>query len=91
MIWVKQHNGVLAACDEELLGKTFQQGEVFLEVKEDFYKGELVGEKEFVDALRKNDNINLVGEKVVSLAKKEKMVAEVKKVEEVPYALIFRF
>jgi len=72
MIYVKvyrvQGEVLLAACDEELLGKTFREGEIKLEVKERFYKGELVGEEKLETLLEEATIANLTGERCVSKA-----------------------
>jgi hypothetical protein len=67
---------VLAACDSELLGKTLEQGKIFFEVKESFYKGREVEEAELRKKLREFENINLVGNKAVGIALEEKLVLE---------------
>ncbi|WP_297498702.1 DUF424 domain-containing protein [Thermococcus sp.] len=59
---------LLAACDEELLGKTFREGELKLEVKERFYKGKLVGEDRLKELLDEATIANLTGERCVSKA-----------------------
>jgi len=72
MIYVKvyrvQGEVLLAACDEELLGKTFREGELKLEVKERFYRGELVEEDKLEELLEEATIANLTGERCVSKA-----------------------
>lgn len=72
MIYVKvyrvQGEVLLAACDEELIGKTFREGELKLEVKERFYKGELVEEDRLESLLEEATIANLTGERCVSKA-----------------------
>ncbi len=72
MIYVKiyrvQGEVLLAACDEELLGKTFREGELKLEVKERFYKGELVDESDLEGLLEEATIANLTGERCVTKA-----------------------
>ncbi|ASI98127.1 DUF424 domain-containing protein [Thermococcus celer] len=72
MIYVKiyrvQGEVLLAACDEELLGKTFREGELKLEVKERFYRGELVDEDALEDLLNEATIANLTGERCVRKA-----------------------
>ncbi|WP_297062825.1 DUF424 domain-containing protein [Thermococcus sp.] len=72
MIYVKvyrvQGEVLLAACDEELLGKIFREGELKLEVKERFYKGELVEEEKLEELLEEATIANLTGERCVSKA-----------------------
>ncbi|AAL81399.1 DUF424 domain-containing protein [Pyrococcus furiosus DSM 3638] len=59
---------LVAACDEELLGKTFREGELKLEVKERFYKGELMDVEELGRLLEEATIANLTGERVVRKA-----------------------
>jgi hypothetical protein len=72
MIYVKiyrvQGEVLLAACDEELLGRTFREGELKLEVKERFYRGELVEEDSLESLLEEATIANLTGERCVSKA-----------------------
>jgi hypothetical protein len=72
MIYIKvyrvQGEVLLAACDEELMGKTFREGELKLEVKERFYKGELVEEDRLESLLEEATIANLTGERCVSKA-----------------------
>ncbi|NJE46285.1 DUF424 domain-containing protein [Thermococcus sp. GR7] len=72
MIYIKvyrvQGEVLLAACDEELLGKTFREGELQLEVKERFYKGELVEEDALESLLEEATIANLTGERCVKKA-----------------------
>jgi len=72
MIYIKvyrvQGEVLLAACDEELIGKTFREGELKLEVKERFYKGELVEEEKLKELLEEATIANLTGERCVTKA-----------------------
>ena len=70
-IYQKKGEVLVAACDEELLGKTFKEGRLKLEVKEAFYKGSL---KELSDAVRlisNSDVANLVGRRIVGAVVEE--------------------
>lgn len=86
MHWVKRHKGVLAVCDEELVGRKFG----VLDVSERFYKGELIDGERLAELLKDNSNINIVGERSVTAAKKVGIVCAVKKIKGVPYAIIFK-
>ena len=67
-IYRVQGEVLVAACDEELLGKTFREGELKLEVKERFYKGELK-EVDVLEELLEDATIaNLTGERCVKKA-----------------------
>ncbi len=72
MIYIKvyrvQGEVLLAACDEELLGRTLREGELKLEVGERFYGGELVEVDALGILLEEATIANLVGEKCVGKA-----------------------
>jgi len=96
VIYVKiyrvQGEVLLAACDEELLGKTFREGELKLEVKERFYRGELVEESELGRLLDGATIANLTGERCVGRAIELGLVEEdrVLRVDGVPHAQMAR-
>ncbi len=72
MISIKIHRGqgevILAACDEEVLGKTFSGDGMKFHVSNGFYDGYLVTEEEFVDRMDEYTIMNLVGNRVIDLA-----------------------
>lgn len=96
MIWVNimesQGQKLLAACDEELLGKTFSEGELELEVKEDFYGGEKISEDSLAEKFENVDLINLVGEKCVQCGIDAGIIApeNVIKIQGIPHAQYFK-
>ena len=80
MIYVKIHKGqgetILAACDEDVLGKTFKGNDMRITVSESFYNGFLVTEEEFIDRMDAYTIMNLVGERVIALAIENGHVSE---------------
>ncbi len=56
---------IVAVCDSELLGRTFCQGELHLQVNEDFFKGLLASEHDVREALKSATIANLVGKRAV--------------------------
>lgn len=72
----KSNDVMVAACDEEILGKEYNEGEIQLNVEEDFYKGDVVGEEEILDAIANAMIANLVGNRVVETAVKHGFVNE---------------
>ncbi len=82
---------LLAACDRELLGKSFEEGELHIDVKESFYFEAFVSEETFLNSIKTATIANLVGEKVVSLAIKNGYVEEngVIRIDGVPHAQMF--
>lgn len=85
---------VVALCDEDLLGKTFEEGEKQLHIKESFYKGEQKdkGEVLFIlDNMRKEDaTFNIVGEESIITAMQAGIITGegIMRVNEIPYALV---
>ncbi len=59
---------MVAVCDEELIGRNFREGELKIEIREEFYGTESVGEEEVKRALRQATIANISGEKAVKLA-----------------------
>ena len=59
---------LVTACDPDVLGETFEEGEVSITVTEDFYGGESVDEERVVESLARATVANLVGRDVVELA-----------------------
>lgn len=73
------HSGrdvVLAACDEELVGREFREGKLRLKVSEAFYGTDRIEPPDFLLHLRGCTIANLVGERVVSLAVEKGYVSE---------------
>ncbi len=59
---------LIAACDLDLLGKTFSEGKMRLHVSEDFYGGDTVDEEILVNRLGMATVANLVGEATIGAA-----------------------
>lgn len=72
MIWTKMfrtpHDTLLAAVDEELMGKEFRYKKYRLKVTENFYKDVLVGEDTIGELLSICSVANLVGKRCVKRA-----------------------
>ncbi|PSQ25245.1 DUF424 domain-containing protein [Halobacteriales archaeon QS_9_68_17] len=67
---------LVAVCDDDLLGETFEEGNVSLTVTEEFYGGESVDEAAVVDSLARATVANIVGREAVGLAVEEGFVDE---------------
>ncbi len=59
---------LVAVCDSDVLGETFEEGEISLTVNEEFYGGEEVEERDAANSLARANVANLVGERAVALA-----------------------
>ncbi|WP_251342291.1 DUF424 domain-containing protein [Haloplanus halophilus] len=67
---------LVAVCDEDCLGETYDDGPVSLTVTEDFYGGEEGDADDVVDALTRASVANLVGERCVTVAIEAGLVDE---------------
>lgn len=79
---------LVAVCDSDIVGRTFQEGELKIEVKESFYGTKEYGEEEVKEELKKATIANITGKKAVELAIKMGIVDKdrVLKIGECPHA-----
>jgi uncharacterized protein len=91
---IKSCREVVAICDSELIGKTFEQGNLQLEVKESFFKGEEVSKEELTEIIKdmstEDATFNIVGKESIKLALSEGLIHKegIKTIQGVPYALV---
>jgi hypothetical protein len=80
LIWTRifetPHDTLLAAADEELVGKEFRDKKFRLKVSESFYKDVLVSEETMGELLVLCSVANLVGERCVGKAVELGLVSE---------------
>ena len=92
---IKTYRDVIAICDSELIGKKFEQDDFQLDVKENFYKGEEVGEEELIKKINffsaEDATFNIIGEKAIQTALKAGIISEefVNKIQDIPYSMVF--
>jgi hypothetical protein len=67
---------LVAVCDPDVLGETFEDDRVSLTVDEEFYGGEEVAEETVVESLSRCAVANLVGSRTVELAIEHGFVEE---------------
>ena len=90
----KSYRNIVAVCDSDLLGKRFEEGNKLLDVRESFYKGEEITEKELLqvmkDFIREDATFNIIGKEAIACALKAGIISEkgVKKVAGIPFALV---
>ena len=82
---------VVAACDLDVLGETFTEGDVTLHVDPDFFGGDEVELDAVVDALDRFHTANLVGNELVAALVEEGVVdaAEPETVDGVRHVHLF--
>ena len=90
----KSYRTVVAVCDSELIGKKFEQDIYQLDVRESFYKGDLLTEDQVVHTLKKyvieDATFNIIGSKSVKAAEKAGIIKseEVSRIQDIPFTLI---
>jgi len=94
IMYLKIHNKrdshIIALCDEDLIGKKFEEKDLQLEVSESFYKGEILPEDKIIELLKNFNNINIVGKKSINLAIKNKIIEKghIIKIKNIPHAQV---
>jgi hypothetical protein len=90
---IQEGHILIAACDNELLGKTLDDGNLCIEVRESFYGGEKVGPDILGRLLEMCTMANLVGKRAVGLATQMGIVDEdcVIYIKGVPHAQCLKF
>ncbi len=94
---VKVHDSyrtVIAICDSNLIGKTFEEGAREIKVNEHFFKGEEKTEAEVLDIIKmgcaEDYTFNIVGDESIKVALKAGLIKPegIVKIQGVPVALI---
>ena len=65
---------IIAVCDENLIGKTFEEKDLQLQVSKRFYKGEIVNENKILEEIKDADYVNIVGKNSVDFAIKNNLI-----------------
>ena len=67
---------IVAICDEELIGKKFEDNGLVLDVNETFYKGQKLDDDATLEIMKKSDILNIVGKKSIELALKNNIISK---------------
>ncbi|HIJ98474.1 TPA: DUF424 family protein [archaeon] len=80
---------IFALCDENLIGKTFENGDIQLVVSERFYKGDALPEKEMLAYLENAGNVSIVGENAINFSLKAKIILKenIIRINGIPHAI----
>jgi len=96
-MYIKIHDSyrrIIAICDNDLIGKKFEEGKRQLDVRESFYSGEEVDEERVVEMMKgfaaDDATFSIVGSKSVEMALDAGVISDgnVGKVDGVPFALV---
>ena len=67
---------MLAISDASLVGKSFEEGELSLDVSKEFYSGNECDEPEALSMLKGSSIVNAVGREIIGLMLKEKIISK---------------
>ncbi|MHA2182380.1 MAG: DUF424 domain-containing protein [Promethearchaeota archaeon] len=71
-VYLKVHSKVdfetIACCDEELLNQVFQEGNLKIEISNQFFGGKLINLEAAIEILKQSSSFNIVGENIISKA-----------------------
>ncbi len=84
-----QEAETVACCDEKLLNQVFKEGNLRIEISEQFFGGSLVHIDEAIKLLRDATSFNIVGENVINEAIEKKLLPKdgVRIINGVPMAM----
>ncbi len=89
----KQHKAkdcrlILSLCDSDLIDHVFEEGELQLDLRSDFYKGKDTDKKEIELLIKKAHTIIFTGKDAVKFGLKHNLILEknVRSICNVPYA-----
>ncbi len=91
-VYREGNDTLVACCDDNLRGKTFEEGDLILHVEESFYCGELFDDTELCSLLEGATVANMVGERTVELAISKGLIdkGNILRVRGVPHAQMVR-
>jgi len=81
----------IACCDEELLNQVFKEGNLKIEISNQFFGGGLIKLEDAIEILRKASYFNIVGENIIKKAIDCKIVTHYKSICGIPMALKMMF
>ncbi len=80
MFWCKifqtKYDVVIAVCDEELIDKSINHGNMKVKVSKNFYGGKLVDEAVVLSFMKKATIGNLIGKNIIELANKNGFISK---------------
>lgn len=88
------YRNVVAICDSNLLGKTFEEGKRQIKINEHFFKGDEKTEAEVLKIIEEGSaedyTFNIVGEESIKTALKSGIITQegIIKIQGVPVALV---
>lgn len=88
-----QGSTMVNICDNDILGRSLQEGELRIDIHDGYFGGELVDKEKAIESLRRCEIANLVGKKIVGLAISEKLAdpRAIRLIDGIPFLMIYKF
>ncbi len=83
----------IAICDSDLIGKRFEEGKRQLDIRETFYKREVLNKEELVQLIKRqmieDATFNIVGKESIQVALEAGLISKesISKIKNIPFAL----
>lgn len=92
-IHLKDEIETIACCDEKLLNQVFKEGNLRIEISNQFFGGKLINLEEAIEILKEAPYFNIVGENITSKAIDYKILPKegIRSINGVPMALKMMF
>ena len=92
-VHVRADNETVACCDEELLNQVFKEGNLKIEISNQFFGGKLMNIDDAINILKEASFFNIVGEKIIQKAIECKILPKdgISLINGVPMALKMMF
>ena len=83
--------GVLAICDENLLGKTLKEGDLEFKINKGFYEGDPVDKDAILRIIPAVGSVNAVGKRSIGILLEEGIATEddIRYIQDVPHIQIY--
>jgi hypothetical protein len=84
---------MLNICDANLVGRTFNESDLTMNISKSYFAERIIEENEAEQLLRNASIINMAGEETIALSVRMGMGSSkgVKKINGVPFLLVFKF
>ncbi len=80
-------------CDEDLIGKTLNEGKLQMHISRDYFGGQVVEPPQALKMMKESSIINLAGTQAVEIALSNNLGAKeaVRVIQGVPFLMIYKF
>ncbi len=91
---IKSHRNIVIICDTDLIGKKFEEGQLQLDIKENFFNGEEKTKEETTEIIKnmiqEDATFNIVGKESIETALETGIINKegIRTIQNIPVALV---